>query len=136
MRLVDLLCTTRDRVPCATAAIDGESRISYSELASTVSEVAEYLRELGVGPGDVVAISSLNSASYYAALLAINWSGAIIAPVNLRLSPAEVAAQLRWSKPKLAFADDAGVELIEKGAQVNARNEVFISLFLIPDRFT
>ena len=70
--------------------IEGRS-FSFRELDDLSSALAGSLVELGVKPGDRVTLYAPNSwewiVSYYGALKA----GAVINPVNVMLTPAEVA---------------------------------------------
>jgi len=67
-----------------------------------------------VAPGDRVAVLSQNSDLFFEAYFAIFWAGAVIVPLNTRLTPAETLFQL----------DDAGVGVVlfseEFGAAVEA----------------
>lgn len=75
----------------AEALVDGDRRWSYAELDREVDAHGHALRDVGVVPGDVVAILGRNSAGYVATLLAIARIGAISLPLNWRLHPRELA---------------------------------------------
>src|SRR4029450_13808091 len=74
-----------------TALVTGERKFSFRELDRLSGALAQNLVKLGVEPGDRVTLYSPNSwewiVSYYGALKA----GAIVNPVNVMLTPAEVA---------------------------------------------
>ena len=79
---------------------------TYGEHASRVLRLANALRkELGVEPGDRVAVMSLNSAAfeelYHAGLL----GAAVINPLNLRFAPRELSHVLSDSATKVVFVD-------------------------------
>lgn len=69
---------------------DGEAW-SYAELGERARRWAGALRELGVAPGDRVALLMFNSLDYWALYLGITRLGAIAVRVNFRLAPAELA---------------------------------------------
>ena len=73
------------------ALVAGDRSFSFAELDALSSALAVSLVNRGVGPGDRVTLYAPNSwewiVSYYGALKA----GAVINPVNVMLTPAEVA---------------------------------------------
>ena len=68
-----------------TAVIDGDRRISYSELISTVRKTGRALLSTGLRPGDRVALLMPDRPellyAYYGAL----WAGLGVVPINARL---------------------------------------------------
>ncbi len=79
---------------------------SYGEHASRVLRLANALKkELGVEPGDRVAVMSLNSGAfeelYHAGLL----GACVINPLNLRFAPRELTHVLADSATKVVFVD-------------------------------
>jgi len=75
----------------AEALVDDGRRWTYAELDRDVDAHGHALRDVGVTPGDVVAIVGRNSATYVIALLAIARIGAVSLPLNWRLHPRELA---------------------------------------------
>jgi fatty-acyl-CoA synthase len=78
----------RDRI----AIIDGERRFTYGEFASRAHRLAGALRGLGVGPGDRVAALCVNSHVMLELHNGVPLAGAVLVPLNIRLSPGELAA--------------------------------------------
>jgi amino acid adenylation domain-containing protein len=76
----------------ATALIEGERRVSYSQLRSRVFQVAAQLVHEGVGRGDRVVMLVPNSIEFIAAFWAIQYIGAVAVPLN----PGIKSAKLRW----------------------------------------
>ena len=103
------------------ALVAGERSFSFTELNALSSALAVSLAERGVGPGDRVTLYAPNSwewiVSYYGALK----TGAVINPVNVMLTPAEVAyvtadcgaKALIGSPEKIGPALEAGVAGLE-----------------------
>src|SRR5574337_199853 len=79
--------------PDATAIVFGDRRFSYRELDDRVTRLAHALRELGVGPGDRVALLSVNHPAYLEALFAAGLLNAILVPLNARLTVPEVVVR-------------------------------------------
>ena len=66
---------------------------SYRDLNDIVPRVARYLRDRGLKEGDRVLIWGVNRPEYIIAFLAALRLGAILVPINTRLTPAEVGWQ-------------------------------------------
>jgi acyl-CoA synthetase (AMP-forming)/AMP-acid ligase II len=80
--------------PSAIATIDGSRIRTWAAVRTDVMRFAGLLQETGIQPGDRVAVLAHNSDHYYDAYFAIFWAGAIIVPLNTRLSVAELAFQI------------------------------------------
>jgi O-succinylbenzoic acid--CoA ligase len=71
--------------------------IDYRELASRVSETERGLGAIGVGAGEVVALLLENGLPFAEILHAAAQRGAILLPLNTRLTPRELAFQIEES---------------------------------------
>lgn len=98
-----------------TAFVDGGRRITYRELAKTVSNLGRGLMALGVTPGDRVAIWAPNSWRWAAMALAVQSAGAAIIPLNTRFRSDEIAYVIKTSRPKLICLEPGflGIDFIE-----------------------
>jgi len=94
-----------DITPDRAALIDGDRRLTYRALRDRVAAAAAGLQAMDVRRGDRVAVLSINRAEYIEILFASARLGAIVVPLNWRLTPAELAFQVGDSQPKLAFVD-------------------------------
>jgi long-chain acyl-CoA synthetase len=88
---------------------------TYGEHGARVLRLANALRkELGVEPGDRVAVMSLNSAGfeelYHAGLL----GACVINPLNLRFAPRELTHVLSDSATKVVFVDVWFADVIDQ----------------------
>src|SRR5829696_6250076 len=78
---------------------------SYGELASRAARLAAALRsELGLAPGDRVAIIAKNCPDYVEVLYGPWWAGMAVVPVNAKLHGAEFAYALEHSGTRICFA--------------------------------
>jgi acyl-CoA synthetase (AMP-forming)/AMP-acid ligase II len=100
------------QTPDAVMTVLGERRRTFAEVAGRVARLAGALRGLGVADGDRVAMLSLNSDNYHEYLLAVPWANAVLNPVNIRWSPAEIVYSLRDSTTTVLFVDDAFARLV------------------------
>ena len=108
-----------NRSPNAPAVKIGETDLfSYHEFASRVASLAGFLANLGIAPGDRVAMFMNNSFEFLEILQAIFRCGAAAVPVNAKLHASELAAILETAEPKLLFVDakTAEVAAIASGA--------------------
>ena len=93
--------------PDGEALIYEGNRITWRELATRVEEVAGGLRALGVGPDSIVALVMKNSSAFIELFYAVSHLGAVLLPINFRLSA-----------PELDYiATHAGVDLIVGDAE-------------------
>ena len=96
-----------------TALIVPERAFSFRELDDLSNAVAASLAKLGVAPGDRVTLYAPNSwewlVSYYGSLK----TGAVINPINVMLTPAEVAYITRdcGAKVLIGSRDELGAAL-------------------------
>ena len=86
---------------------DGSTkRYTYSELRDEVNKFANYLREEGVGKGDVVAIYAPMMPESVIAMLASIKIGAIASPIFSGFAAPAVAERLRLSEAKILVTVD------------------------------
>jgi long-chain acyl-CoA synthetase len=119
-RLPLLPAVVRERAeasPNAPAVVAGTSEVGYAELLGLIVALNGRLRHHGVRPGDRVAILGLNSIEWVAAFLACLDAGAVATPLNYRLSPYELEAQIALLQPRLVLADEELVESVTAGAR-------------------
>ena len=95
----------------------------YADLHARVLACAAGLREEGVREGDRVAFCGLNRVEQLEALFACARLGAILVPLNNRLSRGELASQLAHADPALALATDGfGPELAAAAPGLRVRD--------------
>lgn len=88
------------------ALIEGERTISYAQLRDRVKALALGLAERGMGPGAHMCVLAQNSAAYVELYLACAKLGAVVHPVNWRLSPDEIGLVVDRAKPTLMVVDE------------------------------
>jgi fatty-acyl-CoA synthase len=103
--------------------------ISYAEFDNRIRMIGGWLVSRGIGPGDVVAVLMKNSAAFLELVFAASHIGAVLLPINFRLSAVEVAFIIGNSGARILIADDelagiaagdAPVVLLDEAAQSNA----------------
>ncbi|UCF66205.1 MAG: long-chain-fatty-acid--CoA ligase [Acidobacteriota bacterium] len=111
MTIHDILEQARSRWPGKLAVVDGRRRWSYASLLERVAGLAARLAERGIGRQDRVAVLDVNSADFLAMYFAAARLGAVLVPLNHRLTDGEITEILY----------DAGVSGLVAGPPLVAR---------------
>ena len=109
------------RTPDATAlaSLDTGASYTWSELNDRVGRAAGLLADTyRVDAGDRIAVIAENDPRVFELQFACIRLGAIMAPLNWRLAPAEIAYQLGDLEPTLLICDDRWRDLAEKASQM------------------
>ena len=97
----------------AARAIAGDGRaVTFAELDQAGNRVANALRAGGVGRGDRVAFVDRNSTEYWEVFLGTLKAGAVLVPLNFRLSPDELTWALADSGARMVLAGAAYAPLL------------------------
>ncbi|MDI5969121.1 long-chain-fatty-acid--CoA ligase [Streptomyces sp. SL13] len=102
--------------PDHTAIICEDRRTSYARLHLDTDRAAHALRAAGVRPGGRVAFLGRESEYFYLAILACAKAGAVLIPVNWRLTAAEVDHILGDSNAELLFVETEFRPVVERVA--------------------
>ncbi len=103
--------------PDVTALVDDRgATLTYAELRSALESRAGGWSQLGITPGDVVAVLAKNSADFLVHTFAILRAGATPAFLNWRLSERELAEVLALAEPVAIAADAEFTALVEQAA--------------------
>ncbi|HEX4360366.1 MAG TPA: AMP-binding protein [Pseudonocardia sp.] len=88
------------RWPDGPALVDGDIRLTWSELAERVHQVARFFAAEGVRPGDRVAVQAPNTWHWVLAALGALCTGAELVPVSTRFTAPEALDVLRRSRAR------------------------------------
>ena len=102
------------QTPNHPATIFEDRVFTFTEQRDRVARLAGGLQALGVGSGDRVAMLALNSDRYCEYYLAVPWAGAVLNPVNVRWSAAEIVYSLTDSGTSVLVVDDAFVATVSE----------------------
>jgi acyl-CoA synthetase (AMP-forming)/AMP-acid ligase II len=108
--LFSLLERACEHHPRREAVVDGALRLTYAQLDRRVRSLAAWLAANGVRRGDRVAVLDHNSAAFIEAYFSAAQLGAVLAPLNIRLSAKELAF----------IAEDCGARLLLAGPSTAA----------------
>jgi fatty-acyl-CoA synthase len=95
------------------AVIDGRSRFDYAEFCGRCDRWTAALAALGVGRGDRVATIAPNTHRHLEQFYAIPQRGAVIVPMNYRLTAEDFVYMVGHSGSKVICADADYLELID-----------------------
>jgi long-chain acyl-CoA synthetase len=117
MRQEKILAAHALRSPEKTALITGKRRVSYAELYEGSQAMAAGLRRSGVKAGDRVLVYLPNGLEFVQTIYAAFAVGAIVVPVNTRLTAAEVSYFAKDSAPALMVFHSDSIEALQTIAQ-------------------
>jgi acetyl-CoA synthetase len=112
MNIVDsCLLRWRDETPEAIAVSHEDEagrirEVSFNELAAEVARAANGLRELGIGPGDAVAIYLPMIPEAVVACYAVAARGAVLVPLFSGFAPTAIASRLADARAKAVIVAD------------------------------
>src|SRR5215831_6285242 len=89
-------------------------RYTYQDFAKRAKKLAVALHQLGVRQGDRVATLCWNHYQHLEAYFAIPCIGAVAHPLNLRLSPEDLAYIVNHAEDKIIIVDQVLLPLFEK----------------------
>lgn len=104
MNAAELLSSRTSLTPDHEALLELETgrRFSYAQLNERANRAANFLRDkLGIDTGDRVSILAHNSVVYVDLLYGLAKIGAVLAPLNWRLVPRELAYIINDCQPKV-----------------------------------
>ena len=109
--LVDAVAAHARYAPGSPAVVDGTGELSYGELWAACAAVARGLARAGVRPGERVVVAATPGGAYLTVLFGAMAAGAVVVPLNTRLTAAEAGAFLAGLEPRLAVCDAAHAAL-------------------------
>ena len=95
-----------------TAVVSRGERFTYKQFGERVGRLAGALRKGGVQPGERVAFLGTNSHRLLEAYYGVLEAGAILLPLNIRLSSSELAFVLNDSGASILFIDPQFLPLV------------------------
>ena len=107
LSLATVLAEAARRYPDRIAIVDHAERVTYRDLWEQARTYAAGLQDLGVRPGDKVAMLIPNVADFPRVYYGILAAGATVVPVHLLLTAEEIAYVVRDSEAKLVVAHPA-----------------------------
>ncbi len=95
------------------ALIGSSDSLTYNQFLERVDMLAEGLNQRGITSGERVCLLAHNAIESFLLFGACARTGAIVFPINWRLSGAEVKAVLDLAEPKMLIVDGANLGTLE-----------------------
>lgn len=97
--------TSRLRAEAPAVRVGEALHATYGDYAARARALARAFGDMGVGPGDRVALFAKNGPDYLAVMHAALWLGAVIVPVNAKLHPVEACWILADAGARVAVTE-------------------------------
>lgn len=111
MSLAQILPRAAALWPERTAVVCSSRSMTYQEFAQRVARLASALSSLGCKPGDRIAVLHRNCHRFLEMYFAAAHLGAVLVPLNHRLTATDLAFALDDTSSRLLVADDGWAEL-------------------------
>jgi amino acid adenylation domain-containing protein/thioester reductase-like protein len=112
LTIVDLFEVQVARAPGKIAIVFEEQRLTYQEVNSRANQLARYLRELGVGPEVLVAVSLERSVEMVVGLLAVLKAGGAYLPLDPDYPKDRLAFMLEDAQPRVLLTQQRVVRAL------------------------
>ncbi|MEW5974741.1 MAG: long-chain-fatty-acid--CoA ligase [Acidobacteriota bacterium] len=100
--------------PNKTGVVCGEHRFTYSQFSERVRRLSTFLQMAGIRKGDVVAFLSRNCHRLLEAYYGVIECGAVLLPLNIRLTPEDFQYALNHSGARLLFFEDDFLDSVDR----------------------
>src|SRR3954452_1477667 len=110
------------------AVVDGEMRLNYAQFFDRCDRWSHALQQLGITPGDRVAYIAPNTHAQLESFYAVPQIGAVLVPINYRLTAEDFAYILVHSGAKVVCAAPEHLEAIDRIRHLIPKVEVFVAL--------
>src|SRR5258708_9987762 len=115
------------------AVVDGDLRLTYAQFFDRCDRWSSTLQRLGVGQGDRVAYIAPNTHAQLESFYAVPQIGAVLVPVNYRLTPDDFVYLINHSSARVVCAHSAYFAAIDAIRPELPTVEHFVALDGSPD---
>jgi acyl-CoA synthetase (AMP-forming)/AMP-acid ligase II len=119
MQITSIIRRAAQINPQGIATIYEGRQQTWTQMLERVARLAGGLQQLGMKPGDRVALLSLNSDRFIEYYFAVVWGGGAMMPMNIRWAGAECAYALNDAQAEILIVDETF-----KGVAAELRTEV------------
>jgi fatty-acyl-CoA synthase len=106
--------------------VDGEKRFTYAEFGERINRLSNALLALGVRKGDRVGVIDTNTHRLLELHFGAPQIGAILLPINIRLSPREIAYVLNDSGARVLVINEDMMNLVEKESLPGVEHRIIL----------
>ncbi len=112
--------------PRRIALVTPEVTYTYGYLNQEVNKVAHALRGLGLKEGDRLGVLAMNYPQFLTILFGAGKVGMTVVSLNWRLTPPELAYQIKDSGARIAFVGSEQAEVIPALQEQTALEKIFV----------
>ena len=120
----DLPTRGAQHFPTRVAIVDGKTELTYTELEARANSAARGLVAAGLTRGGVVAMLVPNSWQFLITFFGCAKAGLIAMPLNLGLSPEDIAFQLDDAGPDVVVVEAPFLPLLNAALAKTTRTEI------------
>jgi fatty-acyl-CoA synthase len=113
--------------------VDGDKRFTYRQFGERTHRLANALVGLGIEPGDRVSFLTYNTHQLLEAYYGVLEAGAVLNPINIRLTPKEIAYIVGHAGSKVVFFHKDFKPLVESLAAELPAKPRFVIMEGAPD---
>src|SRR5947209_797493 len=110
---MEFMRRTRRLYPVREAVVDGELRLTYAEFFDRCDRWSTALQGLGLAQGDRVAYIAPNTHAQLESFYAVPQIGAVLVPINYRLTADDWVYIINHSGAKVVCAHSDYLEMID-----------------------
>jgi fatty-acyl-CoA synthase len=110
------------------AVVDGDLRLTYAQFFDRCDRWSSTLQKLGVAKGDRVAYIAPNTHAQLESFYAVPQIGAVLVPVNYRLTPDDFVYLINHSGARVVCAHSAYLAAIDATRSELSKVEHFVAL--------
>src|SRR3954453_11757487 len=110
------------------AVVDGELRLTYGQFLDRCDRWSACLQGMGVGQGDRVAYIAPNTHAHLEGYYAVPQIGAVLVPINFRLTADDFAYILNHSGPRMVCVHEDFISAVDSIRASLPGVEFFVAL--------
>jgi len=128
--LTPIRCLYRgvDLYPQKIGVVSGPCRYTYQQFGERCERLAAGLLSAGAQPGDRIAYLSFNNNQLLEGYFGVPLAGAMVMPLNVRLTPFELAAILQHAEPRILIFEPDFAPVVEQLRQACPHVEQWIEI--------